>query len=118
MLDFVIFHHSALGYNFFQKQTKSWNIPLTITQRVKRPPLSVVAADFECVIEGAARGEHAEILVEHQERFANGIDDRLRKCTRFLDRGEQFIVDEGGLPETATTKPNKTIPIKLSHAPH
>ena len=87
MLDFVVLHHSALGYDFFQKQTKSWNVPLTIAQCVKQPALGFVAADLECLIERAARGEHAQVIIQHQERFTNGIYDRLRKRARFFDLG-------------------------------
>ena len=79
------------------------NVPLAVAQCVKQLALRLVVADLEFLIERAARGEHAEVLVEHQERFAHGIDDRLRERARLLDLGEQFIVAHSGLQLSLAT---------------
>jgi hypothetical protein len=92
LLDLVILHHALLRDDLFQKQMQRRNVPLTIAQRAKQLALRIAATDLECLIERAARREHAEVLVERQERFPNGIDDRLRELACFLDLREQFIV--------------------------
>jgi len=41
--------------------------------------------DFECLVEGAAGGQHAKFLIEDQERLGDRVDDRLRQRLRILD---------------------------------
>src|ERR1700731_2140922 len=79
MLDFVVFHGSLLGNNFSEQQTKFRNIPLTVSEVIQEFALSVVGIDIECQVERSARSHDPKILIEHNERFSNRVDDRLRK---------------------------------------
>ena len=88
MLDFIALHHALLGYDFFQQHAKLWNVPLSIAQRVKKPALGVLGADLECRIEGAARGDHAQVFVEHKNRLADSVDNALSERPRIGDGGE------------------------------
>ena len=62
-------------------------------------------------IERAARGDHPQVLVEHQNRFTNRIYDRLRKRARFFDLG-QLIFGQVGLqaiPREAPAIPARAV---------
>lgn len=88
MLHLIVFHHALLGYDFFQQQSKPWNVPLAIAQLVEQPALGVLGADLENRIERAARGDHAQILVEHQNGLVHRVDNRLGECTSIGDVGK------------------------------
>ena len=51
MLNLIVFHHALLGYDFLQKHTKLFNVPLASTQRVKKPAFGILGANLECRIE-------------------------------------------------------------------
>ena len=56
-------------------------------------------------IEGAARRNHAQFFVEHQDRLADSVDDALRERACIRDVGELF-------PESvnhATSRPTTAI---------
>ena len=91
MLDFVVFHGSLLGKDFSKQQTKLRNIPLTVSEVIQEFALSVVGIDFERQIEGSARGNDTKILIEHNERFSNRVDDSVRKYPGILDLGNCFL---------------------------
>src|ERR1700720_3980133 len=86
MLDFVVFHGSLLGKDFSKQQTKLRNIPLTVSEVIQKFALRVVGIDFERQIERSARGNDPKLVIEHNERFSNRIDNSLRKCPSILDR--------------------------------
>src|SRR4029077_2926255 len=90
MLDFIAVHHALLGNDFFQQHAKLWNVPLAIAQRVKKSAFGVLGADLECRIEGAARGDHAQVFVEDENGLAHGVDNALSECPRIADAGELF----------------------------
>src|ERR1700674_3562614 len=96
MLDFVVFHGSLLGNNFSEQQTKFRNIPLTLPEVIQEFARSVVGIDFERQIERSARGNDPKILIEHNERLSNRVDDSVRKFPGILDLGEL-------LPEQSTS---------------
>jgi len=87
MFGLIVLHHAALGYDLFQEQARLRNVPLTIAQRVKQLAFGSFGSNLECPIERAVCGDHAQVLVEHQDRFTNRIYDRLRKRARFFDLG-------------------------------
>src|SRR5512144_2981167 len=90
MLDLIALHHAALGYNFLQQHSKFWNVPLSITQSVKKSALGIFGAHLKCRIERSARGDHTQFFVEHKNRFANRVDNSLSECTRVSDGSELF----------------------------
>ena len=95
MLHFIVFHGSLLGKDFSKQQTKLRNIPLTVSEVIQELALSGIGIDFERQIERSARGNDTKILIEHNERFSNRVDDRMRKYPGILDRGELFS-EHGG----------------------
>jgi hypothetical protein len=101
MLDFVVFRGSLLGNDLAKQQTKLRNIPLTISEVIQGFALSVVGIDFERQIERSARSNDPKILIEHNERFSNCVDDSVRKYPGILDIGELFsehVSEHGGHP--------------------
>jgi hypothetical protein len=64
---------------------------LTLSEVIQEFALSVVGIDFERQIERSARGNDPKILIEHNERFSNRVDDSVRKFPGILDLGELFF---------------------------
>ena len=52
--------------------------------------MGVVGIDFERQIERSARSNDPKILIEHNERFSNRVDDSMRKYPSIPDLGELF----------------------------
>src|ERR1700694_3886524 len=101
MLDFVVFHGSLLVNDFSKQQTKLRNVPLSVSEVIQEFSLSVVGIDFERQIERSARGNDTKLLIEHNKRFSNRINDSVRKCPSILDLGELFtehVSEHGGHP--------------------
>jgi hypothetical protein len=46
MLDLERVHGGALRDDFLQKRAKSWNVPLTVAERVERPTQDVLAVNL------------------------------------------------------------------------
>src|SRR5580692_10327141 len=90
MLDFIAVHHALLGNNFFQQHAKLRNVPLSVAQRVKQPAVGVLGADLECRIEGAARGDHAQVFVEYENGLADSVDNALSERPSIGDARELF----------------------------
>src|SRR5580700_12097536 len=99
MLDFIAIHHALLGNNFFQQNAKLRNVPLSIAQRVKKPAFGVLGVDLESQIEGAARGDHAQVFVEYKNGLANSVDNALSECPRISD-GSELFPEAGSLHKT------------------
>jgi CRP/FNR family transcriptional regulator, cyclic AMP receptor protein len=78
MIDFVVFHFAALGYDVSQEQAKLWNIPCAVAQLGQQPALGFVAVDLEREIEGATRGDDAKLIVEHNKGLLNSVHYRMR----------------------------------------
>src|ERR1700722_1108824 len=90
MLHFIVFHGSSLGNDFSKQQTKLRNIPLAIAEVIQKLALSGIGIDFERQIERMACSNDLKILIEHNERFSNRIDNSVRKYPGILDLGELF----------------------------
>src|SRR5258705_9914460 len=119
MLDFVVFHGSLLGNDFSKQQTKLRNIPLTVSEVIQEFTLSVVGIDFERQIERSARSNNPKILIEHNERFSNRVDDSVRKYPGILDLGELFsehVSEHGGNPRRGGRQPNSKAAARPSTA--
>src|ERR1700730_19125675 len=85
MFDLETVHGGASRDDFRQKDAKSWNVPVAVAERVEWPAQNVLAVDPERQIVGAADGEHAEVAVKHEQRFAHRVHDGLREGPRILD---------------------------------
>jgi len=73
---------------FFQATNEASEYPIERLQGHTGVCLSVVRIDFERQIERSARSNDPKILIEHNERFSNRVDDRVRKYPGILDLGE------------------------------
>ena len=62
---------------------------MAIAEVIQELALSGIGIDFERQIERFS-GTHLKILIEHNERFSNRVDDRMRKYPGILDLGELF----------------------------
>ena len=63
--------------------------------------MCVVGIDFEGQIERSARSNDSKILIEHNERFSNRVDDCVRKYPGILDLGElssEHVSEHGWTP--------------------
>src|SRR5580693_1626068 len=78
MLDLVVVHDAMLRHDTFEEKPQLRDVPLTVAQRVERPPYRIGLRDLESQIERPARGEHAQVLIENEERLVNGVHDGLR----------------------------------------
>src|ERR1700680_228573 len=109
MLDFIALHHALLGNDFLQQYAKLRNVPLSIAQRVKKPAIGVLGADLECRIEGAARGDHAQVFIEYKNGLADCVQHNLSECPPIDDGGE--LLPEAGSVHKALARysvlPNK-----------
>jgi hypothetical protein len=76
MIDFVVFHFAALGYEFSQEQAKLWNIPCVVAQLEQQPALGFVALD------------DAKLIVEHNKGLLNSVHYRMRMRKGILDVSE------------------------------
>ncbi len=90
VLDLVALHHALLGDDLLQEHAKPWNVPLSVAQGVKKPAFGVLGADPESRIEGATRGDHAQILVENENGLPDSVDDALGECPGIRNRRESF----------------------------
>jgi hypothetical protein len=99
MLDLERVHGGALQDDFFQKRAKSWNLPLTVAERVERPAQDVRAVNLERQVVGATDGEHAEVAVKHEQGFAHRVHDGLRERPRILDVLERRLNHAMNAPE-------------------
>ena len=53
MLDLERVHGGALQDDFLQKHANSWNLPLTVAERIERPAQNVLAVDPERQVAGS-----------------------------------------------------------------
>ena len=90
VLDLVAVEHRLIREDLFQKCPQHRNVPLAVTQRVKQPPLRIIAACLKRLVERAASGDDAQILVQHQQRLAHSVDDGAREGLPVLKCGKRF----------------------------
>ena len=63
----------------FQNCAKLSNIPLTLVNLINQPTADILIDELESLQEGAARGQDTQVVVEHQKRIANRIDNSVRE---------------------------------------
>ena len=75
------------------------------------------AFDFECQVERSARSNDPKILIEHNERFSNRVDDSVRKYPGILDLWKLFpehVSEHGGHPLWGGSLANSQSPARPS----
>ena len=74
-----------LGQDLFQERPQRRDVPLAVAQRVEQPPLRFLAVGLERFVEGAAGGDDAQVLIQHQQGLAHGVDDGLSQRPAVFD---------------------------------
>src|SRR5450830_1400613 len=78
-IDFISLDRLMVLGNRFQKGAKLRDIPLTIVNFINQMPANILIGELEGLVKGSARGDDAQVLVEHQKRVANRINDSVRE---------------------------------------
>src|ERR1035437_6960525 len=90
-IDFVSLDRRMIFSDRFENCAKLRDIPLTIVNLINQMPPDILIDELEGLIEGPARGDDAQIVIEHQKRVANGIDDGVRECGCVWNEGEWHV---------------------------
>ena len=72
----------------FENCAQLRDIPLTIFNLINQMSPDILIDELEDLIESPARSNDAQLLVEHQKRVADGIDDRTRERGGVWNGGE------------------------------
>src|SRR5271155_1607825 len=83
--DFAILDDSLVVPEAVEEVAQSSDIEAALIDRVKLSAHCLLGLDRKGAVEGAARGDDVELLVEHDERLANGVDDAVGIGPRRLD---------------------------------
>ena len=80
MIGEVVFNLEALDCGVIRDDlpetlAQRGNVPLAVAQLEERTALGFLPRHLESAIKGSARDENAHCLIEHDQGFANGIDD-------------------------------------------
>ncbi len=99
---FVIFKHVLIGRHTLKQRSQCRNIPLTFGQRAEELALGELTLRIESEIERPAGGDHAQIAIKNQKRFADCIYDRLSERVIDLQLLHGVTAGESSLrlPET------------------
>jgi hypothetical protein len=92
-LDLKFFDRGVPWENVFKKRAEVWNVPLTPPQLREQPALGVLLVDIESGVEGSARGDDSECIVEYEKRFSDRIHDRLLERAVPLDVRDGRVID-------------------------
>src|SRR6202043_3532518 len=84
-VDFVILNDSLAVPEAVEKDAQCRDIEAALINRVELPAHGLLRLDRKDAVEGAARGDDVKLLVEHDERLANGVDDAVGIGPRCLD---------------------------------
>src|SRR5260370_6752672 len=68
-----------------EKDTQRRDIEAALIDRVELSAHGLLGLDRKGAVKGAARGDDVKLLVEHDERLANGVDDAVGIGPRCLD---------------------------------
>jgi hypothetical protein len=90
MLNLILIHRTAVGYEIFQEHSEFWNVPLAIAQLIKMLSLGIIRNGHKLHIEGPARGDDPQVFVEDDQRFPDSVHHRLRERTSVFDLAELF----------------------------
>jgi hypothetical protein len=113
VLDLEIVHRAMLGNDGLDQQAQGRHVPLAVAELEEPASASARRILFEMLVEAAAGGEHAQGVVEHDERLGQCIDDRESQGLGVAEIVELFHEDapSGGsmsrLSVTAAPRPGR-----------
>jgi len=89
----------------FQNCAKLRDIPLAIVNFINQMPADILIKEMEDLKEGRARGNDTQVVVEHQKRVANSIDDGMRERRCVWNSSEWRSHQCGGNTKAASEFP-------------
>src|SRR5664279_2363425 len=98
-IDLISFDRRVIPGDRFENRAKLRDIPLTVFNLVDRKTRHILICELEELIEGPARGDDAQLLVEHEKGVADRIDDRAREGNGVWNGGERH---QNGQPRSQT----------------
>ena len=90
VLDLIGLDGAALRNDVFEERPEPGNVPLPVAQVENQLALRLAWRHRESPVERAARGNHAQVRVEHEKRLAYGVDDGLGQVMPMRDGGERI----------------------------
>jgi hypothetical protein len=61
------------SHNSFEQMPEGGNVPFPFAEFVDQPPQRRLRNDVKARVKGSACGNHSKVLIEYQERFADGF---------------------------------------------
>src|SRR6185312_417421 len=92
VLDLVFFHRRMLWNDLLEQLAQRRDVPLAAAQLVEQAAFDLVGRHFEGEIERPARGDDAHLAVEHDERLADGVDDRMLQLAPAIGAVERIVI--------------------------
>jgi len=81
----------VLGNNVFEHLPQRRNIPLPVAEFEEQSAFRLFWFRRERQVKGAARGNHAQISIEYDEGFADGVDNGLRQGVPARNNGQRAL---------------------------
>ena len=86
MGDLEVGHRSPLAEHVAEQRPQLRNVQRMLAELVQEPADGRLGRDLKGLVEGPIGRLHGQIAVEHQQRLAHRVDDRLGVQARFLER--------------------------------
>ena len=90
VIDLISLDGAALRNDVFEERPEPRNVPLPVAQLEDQLALRLAWRHRESPVERAARGDHAQVRVEHEKGLAYGVDDGLGQVMPVRDGGERI----------------------------
>ena len=101
VLDLIGLDGAALRNDVFEERPEPRNVPLPVAQLEDQLAFRLARRHGESPVERAARGNHAQVRVEHEKGLAYGVDDGLGQVMPMRDGGERIAFGHAGSPFTS-----------------
>ena len=88
VLDLISLDGAALWNDVLEESPKPRNVPLAVAEIEEQSTLCLAGRHGEGAVERAARGNHAQVRIEHQKGLPYGVDDGLSQVMPMRDGGE------------------------------
>ena len=90
VLDLISLDGAALRNDVFEERAEPRNVPLPVAQVEDQLAFRLAWRHCESPVERAARGNHAQVRVEHEKGLAYGVDDGFSQVMPTRDGGERI----------------------------
>ena len=90
VLHLIGVYGAALRNDVFEERAEPRNVPLPAAQVEDQLAFRLARGHRESPVERAARGDDAQVRVEHEKRLAYGVDDGLGQVVPMRDGGERI----------------------------